>query len=168
MSIRLPLQTVLSSDNSTELGAGSVGGGVPISFTIPQDTDNIVLKMTASVSGGGISAQIQTTDDGGITWFGLGRTSIVSNATGDNVQWLSISTLGQGIGSSSVVAVGSVIAGTGIGSAQPSLLGSGEMSGLPILSQQARVILQISGSINSAASNSIVTQIKVNSQSATA
>lgn len=168
MAIRLPLKTVLSSDNSTELGAGSVGGGVPIPFTILQDTDNIVLKLTASVAGGGVSAQLQTTDDGGTTWFGMGRTSIVSNAVGDNAQWLSISTLGQGIGSSSIVAVGSVIAGTGIGSAQPSLLGSGEISGLPILSQQARVILQITGSLTSAASNTIIAEVKINSQTATA
>lgn len=168
MAIRLPLKTVLSSDNSTETGAASVGGGVPILFTIPQDTDNIMLKLTASVSGAGVSAQVQTTDDGGTTWFSNGRTSIVSNAVGDNAQWLSISTLGQGIGSSSVVATGSVIAGTGIGSAQPSLVGSGEMTGMPILSQQARVLLQITGNVTVAASNSIVTQIKVNSQSASA
>lgn len=168
MAIRLPLKTVLSSDNSAEVGAASVGGGIPILFTIPQDTDNIMLKLIASVSGAGVSAQVQTTDDGGTTWFSNGRTSIVSNAVGDNAQWLSISTLGQGIGSSSVVAVGSVIAGTGIGSAQPSLVGSGEMTGMPILSQQARVLLQITGSINVAASNSIITQIKVNSQSASA
>lgn len=165
MAIRLPLATVLSATNNDELGAGSVGGGVPILFTIPQDTDNIVLKLTASTVGGGISAQIQTTDDGGNTWYSLGRTSVVSNAVGDNVQWMSISTVGQGIGSSSLIAVGSVIAGTGIGTAQPSLVGSGEMTGLPILSQQARVIIQIVGSLTS---SSILTQIKVNNQSATA
>lgn len=165
MAIRLPLQTILSSTNNDEVGAGSVGGGVPILFTIPQDSDNIVLKLTASTVGGAVSAQIQTTDDGGTTWFSLGRTSVISNAVGDNAQWMSISTVGQGIGSSSIVATGSVIAGTGIGSAQPSLVGSGEMTGLPILSQQARVILQIVGNISS---SSILTQIKVNNQSGTA
>lgn len=165
MSIRLPLQIVFSSINNDEVGAGSVGGGVPLLFTIPQDTDNIVLKMTASTVGGGVSAQIQTTDDGGVTWFSTGRTSVVSNAVGDNAQFLSISTFGQGIGSSSIVATGSVIAGTGIGSAQPSLVGSGEMTGLPILSQQARVVIQITGNLTS---SSILTQIKVNNQSGTA
>lgn len=165
MAIRLPLQVVLSSTNNDELGAGSVGGGVPILFTIPQDTDNIVVKLTASTVGGGVSAQLQTTDDGGTTWFSLGRTSVVSNANGDNTQWMSISTVGQGIGSSSVVATGSVIAGTGIGSAQPSLVGSGEMTGLPLLSQQGRLIIQITGNLTS---SSILTQVKVNNQSATA
>lgn len=165
MAIRLPLQTVLSATNNDEVGAGSVGGGVPINFIIPQDTDNIVVKLIASTVGGGVSAQLQTTDDGGTTWYSVGRTSVISNAIGDNAQWMSISTVGQGIGSSSVVATGSVIAGTGIGSAQPSLVGSGEMTGLPILSQQARIILQITGSLTS---SSILTQVKINNQSATA
>lgn len=169
MSIRLPLQVVLSSDNSTEVGAGSVGGGVAIPFMIPQDTDNITLKFIASVAGGGVSAQLQTTDDGGTTWFALGRTSVVSNATGDNVQWLTISTSGNPTGGSSVVGVGSVQSGFTIGSAQPSTMGtSGDISGLPVLSQQARVLLQISGNVTAAASNQIVTQVKVNQQSATA
>lgn len=168
MAIRFPLQTVLSSDNSTELGAGSVGGGVPILFTFPMDTDNAMLKFSASVAGGGVSAQVQTTDDGGNTWYSMGRTSIVSNAVGDNVQWLALPVISAGIQSSSVVAVGSVIAGTGIGSAQPSLVGSGEVTGMPIMSQQGRVIIQITGSLTAAASNSIVTQIKINNQDATA
>lgn len=165
MAIRLPLYTILSSTNNDEVGAGSVNGTVNIPFTIPQDTDNIVLKLTATTAGGGISAQLQTTDDGGNTWFSLGRTSIVSAATGDNVQWLSIPVISSGVQSSSVVAVGSVIAGTGIGSAVPSAVGSGEITGMPILSQTARVTLQLQAGITS---SSILTQVKVNSQSATA
>lgn len=167
MSIRLPLRSVLFSDNSTELGAGSVGGGVPISFTIPQDTDNITLKLSASITGA-VSAQLQTTDDGGTTWFGLGRTSVVSNAVGDNAEWLSIPVCGFGISASSIVATGSVISGFGIGSAQPSTLASKDVSGLPVLSQQGRVILQITGNMTSSVTNSIITEVKVNSQSATA
>lgn len=168
MAIRLPLYTVISSDNSTELGAGSVGGGVIIGpFNVPQDTDNIVLKLTASVTGA-VSAQLQTTDDGGTTWYGLGRTSIVSNAAGDNVEWLSISVTGTQPSSSSIVATGSVVSTGAIGSAQPSTLASRDISGLPVLSPTARVILQITGNLTSSVSNQIVTQVKVNSQSATA
>lgn len=165
MSIRLPLQTVLSSNNNDEVGAGSVNGTVNIPFMIPQDTDNIILKMTATMAGGGVSAQLQTTDDGGSTWFSLGRTSIVSAATGDNAQFLSFSTISNGVQSSSVVAVGSVIAGTGIGSANPSTVGSGEITGMPLLSQFARVALQLQAGVTS---SSILTQVKINSQSATA
>lgn len=169
MALRQPLYTVISSDNSTEVGAGSIGGGVVVGpFNLPQDTDNVVVKFSASVSGAGVSAQFQTTDDGGSTWFGVGRTSIVSNAVGDNVQWLSVPVISSGTNSSSVVAVGSVVSGGSIGSAQPSTLASGEVSGMPLLSQTARVVLQITGSINAAASNSLITQVKVNNQDATA
>lgn len=168
MAIRLPLQTVVSVDNSTETGTSSVGGGIAVPFMLPQDTDNVVVKLSASVAGAGVSAQLQTTDDGGTTWFGLGRTSVVSNAVGDNVEWLSLSVSGTQPSSSSIVAVGSVVATGAIGSAQPSTLGSRDISGLPILSQQARVLIQIVGNITSAASNSIVTQVKVNNQDATA
>lgn len=169
MAIRLPLYTVVSSDNSSETGAGSVGGGVIIGpFNLPQDTDNIVVKFQSSMVGTGISAQFQTTDDGGITWFGVARTSVVSNASGDNAQWLSIPVISMGMNSSSIVAVGSVISGGGVGSAQPSTLASGEVTGLPVLSPTARIILQIPGNITSAASNQLITQVKVNSQSATA
>lgn len=165
MSIRLPLQTVLSVTNNDEVGAGSVLGVVPILFTIPQDADNIVLKFTASTVGGGVSAQVQTTDDGGTTWFGVGRTSVVSNAVGDNVEWLSLSVTGTQASSSSIVAVGSVVSTGAIGSAAPSTLASRDISGLPILSQQGRVVIQIVGNLSS---SSILTQIKVNSQTATA
>lgn len=166
MAIRLPLATVLSSTNNDELGAGSVGGGVPILFTIPQDTDNILLKLTASTVGGGVSAQLQTTDDGGNTWYGLGRTSVISNANGDNTQWLSIPVLGFGVATASIVAVGSITSGFSIGSAQPSTLAQyGDLSGLPVLSQQGRVLLQIVGNLSS---SSILTQVKVNNQDATA
>lgn len=166
MSIRLPLQTVLSATNNDEVGAGSVGGFIVAgTVMLPQDTDNITLKLTASVVGGGVSAMLQTTDDGGTTWFGLGRTSVVSNAVGDNVQWLSVSTDGAGVSTGSVIATGSVQGGFSIGSAQASVLAPRYMSGLPVLSQQSRVILQLVGNVTS---SSILTQIKVNSQSGTA
>lgn len=161
MAIRFPLVTVLSKVNDNEVGAASVGGFIPIAFNIPQDTDNITLKLTASVVGGGVSAQLQTTDDGGTTWYGLARTSVISNANGDNVEWLSVPVLGFSQRTSSVVAVGSVVAVTGTGSAQPSLLASRMSSGLPVLSTQGRVILQIVGNLTS---SSILTQVKVNSQ----
>lgn len=165
MAIRFPLQGVLAAVNNDEVGAGSVGGGVPLLFKIPQDTDNIVVKLTASTVGGGVSVQLQTTDDGGSTWFGVGRSSIVSNATGDNVEWLTISTTADGGRSASVVAVGSTIGIGNVGSAQPSTLGSKSRSGIPILSSQGRILIQISGNLTS---SSILTQVLVNNQSATA
>ena len=163
MSIRLPLQGVLASTNDNEVGAGSVNGVVAIPFTIPQDTDNVVVKLTATMAGGGVSAQLQTSDDGGTTWFGVARTSIVSAATGDKAEWLSVPVLGYGVRSSSVVSVGSVFAGGTIGNSAPSTLGSGMSSGLPILGPQARIALQLQAGITS---SSILTKVLVNSQSA--
>jgi hypothetical protein len=175
MSIRLPLKTIVSSDNSGEVGAGSVGGGVIIGpFQIPQDTDNVVLKLIASTGGAGVSAQLQTTDDGGTTWYGVGRTSIVSLSTGDNAEWLSVPVNGfgyrtGGVGTS-VVATGSVVSfgsvGGATGSAQPSTVGIKSLTGLPILSQTARVIIQLQPLVDG--SPTLTTQVKINSQSATA
>ena len=174
MSIRLPLKTVLTSDNNGEVGAGSVGGGVNIPFTIPQDTGNITVKLQASTVGGAVSVQLQTTDDGGSTWLAVARTSIVSNANGATAEWLSVPVEGFGVRTGviapSVVAVGSVVSfgsvGGTIGNASPSLLGQRAMTGLPILSQQARVVIQITGDLT--ASAVLLTEVKVNSQSATA
>lgn len=166
MSIRLPLQALVQDLRPTETGTSSVGGTINIPVTLPQDTDNVVVKLVASVAGAGVSAQLQTTDDGGTTWYGIGRTSVVSNAVGDNAQWISATVIGTGLASSSLVAVGSVVAGNGIGSAQPSTLSSGDLSGMPILSPTARVALQIMGNITAAASNIITTTVSANSQGA--
>lgn len=167
MAIRLPLRTVLSSDNSTEVGAGSLLGGVPILFTIPQDTDNIVVKFQAQTAGGGVSAVLQTTDDGGTTWFDVARTSVVSSATGVLAQWLSVPVLSAGINPivKSIANVGSITGGS-IGNAAPSTLGSREVSGLPILSQQGRIFLITQAGLSG--STTLLTEVKVNSQSATA
>jgi len=153
MAIRFPLQTVLKSDNSTEVGAGSVNGGVSIPFTLPQDCDGVVVKFTASVAGAGISAVLQTTDDGGSTWYDVARTSVVSNANAVTAEWITAQT------TSNSGAIGRAGAST--------LTGSGE-SGLPVLSQTGRVFIILGGNITAAASNSIITKIMVNSQSATA
>lgn len=167
MAIRLPLKTIASFTNNDEVGAGSVNGFVNAgTFTIPQDTDNIVVKFTVSgMAGGGVSAQLQTTDDGGTTWYGIQRTSIVSSATGDATQWIIAATTGDGQRSSSVVAVGSIVSGGIIGNSAPSTLGSAQGSGLPILSQLGRVVLQLQSGVST---SSILTEVKVNSQSATA
>jgi len=177
-SIRLPLQTVGTFTQLNELGAGSVSGGIANAFKIPQDTDNVVVKFQASVRGAGVSALFQTTDDGGTTWYDVARTSIVSN-TGTSVlggahpdaEWLSIPVTGYGVRNvaTSVVAVGSVqSASQTIGKVAASSLGQAQVSGMPLLSQQARVFIIITGDALTAAANRIETKVMVNSQSATA
>ena len=174
MAIRLPLQTVATFTTSNELGAGSVSGGVPLEFTLPQDTDNVVVKFASSMVGA-VSALLQTTDDGGTTWYDLARTSIVSNTPAGFEEWLSVPVIGQGVrtfvGSGTLGSVGGVgtasALGT-IGNAAASALGAKQQTGLPILSQKGRVFLIITGNVTSAASNLITTEVMVNSQSATA
>lgn len=164
MAIRLPLTTVIAQNNNDEVGAGSVNGVVAgTAFQLPVDTDNITLKLAVTAAGGGVSAMLQTTDDGGTTWFGLGRTSIVTAAQGDAVQWLSIPVAGFGMRGASVIGtVPSIVSGATIGSAAPSTLGSqGGYTGLPVLSTTARIVLQLQSGVTS---SSILTQVKVNSQ----
>lgn len=167
MSIRLPLQTVLDYNNTVEQGGGpaSVAGGVSKTFMLPQDTDNIVVKFQASVLAGGVSATLQTTDDGGTTWYDVGRTSIVSNANATTAEWLSAPVIGAGIGAPPVQTTASVFVGT-IGTAAASTLSAGEMSGMPILGQQGRVFLRYTSAVTSIISERV--KVMVNSQSATA
>ena len=173
MSIRLPLKVVETFTDSNDTGTGSVAGMINHLFTLPQDTDNVVVKVTASVAGTGVSAVLQTTDDGGTTYYDIGRTSIVSNANGTTAEWLATGTSTPGF-RSAVQAQTSVAGSTNegvtlntIGSAAASSLGQSEMSGLPVLSQQGRVGIIINGDVTSAASNEVVTKVLVNQQSAT-
>jgi|SRR3990167_763826 len=172
MSIRLPLQTVLDQNNSTEVGSGpaSVSGGIAYAFTLPQDTDNVVVKLQASILAGGVSATLQTTDDGGTTWYDVARTSIVSNANATTAEWISSPVVGvgfrptQGIASVGTGTAVSVL--SGIGNAGASTLAQKDFSGLPILSQRGRVFLRYTSAVTSVISERI--KVMANSQSATA
>lgn len=163
MAIRFPLVTVLDYNDTPQTGAGSVAGGVAKTFTIPQDTDNVVVKLTASVIAGGVSATFQTTDDGGTTWYDVARTSIVSNANTTTAEWLSIPVVGAGMGLSAVAAAGSssVVSAT-TGSAAASTLGNRAYSGLPLLSTQARVFLRYTSAVTS--TDLARVQVRANSQ----
>ena len=161
MSIRLPLKTVLDVNNSdiNATGPASTAGGVAHTFDLPQDIDGVVVKFTASVLAGGASATLQTTDDGGTTWYDVGRTSIVSNAiNAPTAEWLNVPVAGFGFRAGNViastVATGSVIAVTSsvmntIGSAGASTLGSHSYSGMPILSQRGRIFLRYTAAVTS-------------------
>ena len=171
MSIRFPLQTILDVQDNGLLGVSSVSGGIAHNFNIPQDTDNIVVKFSASVAGAGVSTVLQTTDDGGLTWYDVARTSVVSN-TGQSVlsgphtlaEWISVPVAGYGINPQvlSTVNAGSILGGT-IGSPGASTLGSRQVSGLPLLGTLARVVTIIAAGVTGVAS--VRTQVKVNHQS---
>lgn len=170
MAIRLPLKAITFT-NHNEVGAGSAAGVVTNLVTLPQDTDNVVVKLQACTVGGGVSAVFQTTDDGGTTYYDISRTSIVSNANATTAQWLTIPVSGQGF-RSAVQGQNSVAGATNVavilqttGSAAASALGQYQTTGLPILSQQARIALILTGDLTT---SSITTTVYVNSQSATA
>lgn len=167
MSIRIPTQTVLTAIDTGDLGASSVAGIVSFPFLIPQDTDNVVVKLTASISGGGVSAVFQTSDDGGTTYYDVQRTSIVSNANATTAEWLSVPVISPGVGTltvPSLIASGSIIAmNTTVGRAGGSTLGSRQVSGLPIMGTANRIALIYSGNIT--ASSLVQAVVKVNSQS---
>lgn len=162
MAIRLPLQGVLDYDDVGNVGAASVAGGVAKSFTLPQDTDNVVVKFTASIAGGGASATFQTSDDGGTTWYDVARTSVVSNANNTTAEWLSIPVIGAGVatGANQLNSILSVATGR----AAASTLGQRQVSGLPIMGTVNRVFLRYDAGVS--LNNLSRVQVKVNSQSA--
>lgn len=164
MGLRKPLQTIGSfTAAASEVGAGSVAGGFAHPFTIPQDTDTIVVKFTASVVGG-YSATLQTTDDGGTTWYDVSRTSIVSNAITGTATWCSGHVNGIGMATAQNAFPTNSILSSGIRSTAASTLAANQISGLPILSDRGRVFVRITGDITNAAANTYNAQVKVNSE----
>lgn len=168
--IRLPLRTVLDVNNSTvnATGPASTAGGVANEFLIPQDADNVVVKFEASVLAGGASATLQTTDNGGLTWYDVARTSIVSNTGGSVLaEWLSVPVAGMGF--RPTYGVASVGTGTAVsvlsttGSAGASTLGNKEFSGIPLLSPRGRIFFRYSAAVTSILNERV--QVMVNSQS---
>lgn len=170
MSIRFPLTGVLDYNNQVIQGGGpaSVAGGVAKIFMLPQDTDNVIVKLQASVLGGGVSATFQTSDDGGTTWYDVQRTSIVSNANNTTAEWLNIPTINDGVHNfSSVVATGSIqTIARAIGSSAASTLGVSEVSGLSVLGPTNRIFLRYTAGVSSIISERVT--VSTNQQSATA
>lgn len=163
MSIRIPTQTVLTAIDTGDVGAGSVAGIAAFPFTIPQDTDNVVVKLIASISGGGVSAVFQTSDDGGTNYYDVQRTSIISNANNaTTAEWLNIPVISPGINTQYTFAGASIIGGT-VGRAGGSTLGSRQVSGLPIMGTANRIAFIYTGNIT--ASSLVQATVKVNSQS---
>lgn len=166
MSIRLPLKTILSFDDVGQTGATSVAGGVAKTFDIPQDADAVVVKLTASVIAGAVSATLQTTDDGGTTWYDVSRTSVVSNANNATAVWCSGFVNGTGLATAQNGFPTASILTVGIRSTAASTLAANQVSGLPIMSQRGRVFLMYTAAVSS--TDLALVEVKVNSQSATA
>lgn len=166
MAIRLPQQLVEFNDIGA-IGAQSVAGGIPHVFSIPQDTDAITVKVTGSVAGAGVSVVLQTTDDGGTTWYDVGRTSVITNTAGNaNATWTAGFVAAGGMATAINAFPASSILSVGIANTSASTLAANQVSGLPLLSQLARTFTIVGAAATGVAS--VKTQVKVQSQSATA
>ena len=166
------MTVVFDLNNSTvnATGPASASGGVANAFLLPQDTDNVLVKLEASVQGGGVSAVFQTSDNGGSTWFDVARTSIVSNTAGSVLaQWLSVPVIGVGVRTTTgVPSVGGGVHTSvhgASGSAGASTLGQLEVSGLPVMGRNNRVFLRYTSAVTSIISERV--QVFANNQSAT-
>ena len=174
MAIRLPLTTVLDYNDSGNVGATSV---VSQTFTVPQDTDNIILKVqTASINGTNPTADVylQTSDDGGTTFYDVLHLPTITGTAIANASalWGSAPVNGVGVRSSSSPAASTASGTTQVsvltvtGNASVRGLAAGAVSGLPILGTTNRVQISYGGTI--AANNGLRVKVLVNSQSATA
>jgi hypothetical protein len=159
MSLRKPVQTVLDYNDSGNKGATSI---VTKYFNLPQDTDEVILKVgPASVAGADAipDVYLQTTDDGGTTWYDIAHIrptfTVVSstiNISKAGAQWAAVSVDGTG-----VAANGSIITKAGA-----STLGVNQYSGLPVMDTYGRVQIQYSGTITG--NDAMNIQVKTNSQ----
>lgn len=163
MSIRLPVLGIFDTTHTNQ-GTTSVSGGWAYPFKLPQDVDNVVVKVLPSVVAGGVSVIFQTSDDGGTTYYDVARTSIASaNGSGANPQFLSIPTISAGISTGRNFSTSIISAG--IGAISASTLTQNQVSGLPVLGIQNRLFLISTGNATAIEARMIV---RANQQSATA
>lgn len=144
MAINNPVRVLLDATN-TSVGAGSVAGQFTYDFIVPTDVNTIAVRWRPSVITGHMSATLQTSPDGGTTYYDVARTSVMSIANANTAQWLVGTTVGTGL-RTAVIQSASVIT-AGIGTAGASTLGSQQTSGLPLLGQQARIALIMGGGV---------------------
>lgn len=173
MGIRFPLTTVLDYNDSGNLGATSV---VSKTFTIPQDADNIVVKVpVASISGTNpvYDIFIQTTDDGGTTWYDVARLPQVTGTTIANAAalWANVNVMGLGVRTTQGPQVSVLGGGPGssilsiTGNASVRGLAAGAISGLGILGPLGRIQMSLAGTL--VTNDGVQVQVKVNSKSGT-
>lgn len=153
MGIRLPLKVLLSTSDTATTGT------VAYPFTVPQDSQSIVVKLSTGTTFTGTSptldVYVQTSEDGGTTWrdcANLGQlTAAVNN---DSARFVVIPVAGAGGGRG---------LGAFIGSVQASTTAANVVTGLPILSTAAnRIYLKYGGTQLS--NNGVVVTVYSNSQ----
>lgn len=131
MAIRFPLQVVKSITNTATTGTTNYD------FFLPQDCDSIAVKLyTGTFTGTSptLNVFVQTTDDGGTTWYDLIHLpQLVAAVTKNNANW---ATAGVSTGFSVASASGCSTLGVS---------GIGAVAAIPILSRNMRVAVIIGG-----------------------
>ena len=146
MSIRFPLQVVKSITNTATTGTTNYD------FFLPQDCDSVVVKLyTGTFTGTSptINVFVQTSDDGGTTWYDLAHfAQLVAEVTKQNANWV---TLGVSNKSSNASVAGG------------STLAVGLVSPIGILSRNMRVSCLVGGT--QVVNTGIEIRVYANSQS---
>lgn len=145
MAINKPTQTLLDVTN-TDLGAASLIGGYAYPFQVPSDVTTIAVRFRPSVLVGHMGVILQTSPDGGTTFYDVARTSTMSLAYAANAQFLVGSSIAPGMNPR--VGGGPSVLGGAIGAATASSLGSQQVSGLPLLGQTNRLFMILGGSVS--------------------
>jgi len=139
MSIRLPLRTV---KNIVDTALTST---VNYNFVLDQDITNLVVKMSVGTFTGTsptADVYIQTTDDGGTTWYDMAHFAQVTTAiTNANALWVTIPVDGTSAVSSSTTSNGYT------GAAAAASISASKVSGLPVLSTLCRVSIVYGGTV---------------------
>lgn len=165
MSIRTPNSPVLSFRSSV---ASAVTDAATV--ILPQDTDAITVMVTSSVFGiTTLNTFVQTSPDGGTTWLDMGNIGTIVGTTGATPTtalqqpWIAhFDTVGARAneGTPSVVSVGSVVS-RNINQVGASVIGAGQYSGLPLMSQTLRIFHKATGT----GASDILTRVFVHNQS---
>ena len=164
MAIRIPSSPILDWHSSIASATTDA-----TTCLLPQDTDSITVAVSSSVFGiTTLQTFIQTTPDGGTTWFDMGSTPVIAAVTGPTTATAAqapymahFDTVGAETnwGTTSVVKVGSVIA-LNINQVSSSAIGAGQYSGIPIMGRLLRIFHKATGT----GASDIRTQVYVHNQ----
>lgn len=163
MGIRLPIQTVLDYNDSGNVGATSI---VSKTFVLPQDTDSVIMKVpVTSISGTApvVDVFLQTSDDGGSTWYDCANIRPTSTVISSVLFVNNATAMFAGV---PVIVGGGRSNSSVTGNTSASSLGANQYSGLPIMGTVGRVSIKYSGTITT--NNGMQVQVKTAQQSATA
>jgi hypothetical protein len=124
----------------------TVAGTYTYPFTIPQDTDEIIAKISLASTWSGANASqvtIQTSEDGGTTWrdvsnTNIGAATVAANMNNLNAHFIAIACANAGTGRGASNYIGSVAASSLI-AATVAASAVGVTSGLPMLGTLGRV-----------------------------